>query len=143
LYLTTTVLFLILVINVFLRYLSGGSLRWAGEAPELLFPWLVFAGVVLAAQHGSHIGIVWLTEKFSPKVRYLSWIINSSILIVGYFILARATVDLLPITHEEHTPVLGVPSSVTYFAALLGFSCIALTAFTRLLKLLFDKEVSK
>ena len=51
-YITTLLLFLILATNVFLRYLSGSSLSWAGELPELMFPWLVMAGVVLAAKIG-------------------------------------------------------------------------------------------
>ena len=38
LYVTTVLLFLILSINVFLRYLWGSSLQSAGEAPELMFP---------------------------------------------------------------------------------------------------------
>ena len=53
LYVTTVLLFGILAINVFLRYLSSTSLKAGGEAPELIFPWMVMAGVVLAAQYGS------------------------------------------------------------------------------------------
>lgn len=36
--LSTTVIFLILVINTVLRYATGSSLQWANEIPELLFP---------------------------------------------------------------------------------------------------------
>ena len=51
LWLSTSVIFAILVANTVLRYATGTSLQWANEVPELLFPWLVMAGVVLAA-HG-------------------------------------------------------------------------------------------
>ena len=57
LWLSTAVIFLILVANTVLRYATGSSLQWANEVPELLFPWLVMAGVVLAAQQGADI---WL-----------------------------------------------------------------------------------
>mgnify|MGYP006171134405 CR=1 FL=1 len=50
LWLTTAVIFLILTANTVLRYVSGSSLQWANELPELLFPWLVMAGVVMAAE---------------------------------------------------------------------------------------------
>ena len=46
---STTVIFLILAANTVLRYATGSSLQWGNEVPELLFPWLVMAGVVLAA----------------------------------------------------------------------------------------------
>ena len=46
LWLTSAVIFVILTANTVLRYVSGSSLQWANELPELLFPWLVMAGVV-------------------------------------------------------------------------------------------------
>ena len=52
---STLVIFVILVCNTALRYASGASLQWANEVPELLFPWLVMSGVVLAAARGAHI----------------------------------------------------------------------------------------
>jgi len=55
LWITTVVIFVILVSNTVLRYATGSSLQWANELPELLFPWLVMSGVVLAAAHGAHI----------------------------------------------------------------------------------------
>ena len=54
LWISTVVIFAILVGNTILRYATGASLQWANEVPELLFPWLVMSGVVLAAQHGAH-----------------------------------------------------------------------------------------
>jgi TRAP-type C4-dicarboxylate transport system permease small subunit len=46
LWVSTTVIFVILSVNTGLRYATGSSLQWANEVPELLFPWLVMAGVV-------------------------------------------------------------------------------------------------
>ena len=62
LYITFGAIFFILCSDVFLRYFAGSSLRWASEIPELLFPWLVMAGVVLAAQHGAHIATTFLAD---------------------------------------------------------------------------------
>ncbi|HQR21864.1 MAG TPA: TRAP transporter small permease subunit, partial [Burkholderiaceae bacterium] len=69
LYLTFGAIFCILCSDVVLRYFSGSSLRWASEIPELLFPWLVMAGVVLAAQHGAHIATTFLADAVKGKVR--------------------------------------------------------------------------
>ena len=69
LWLSTTVIFVILVANTVLRYATGSSLQWANEVPELLFPWLVMAGVVLAAQHGAHITTSFLVEKLPFSLR--------------------------------------------------------------------------
>jgi TRAP-type C4-dicarboxylate transport system permease small subunit len=131
LYITMVTLFGVLTVNVILRYVAGTSMQWAGEIPELVFPWMVMAGVVLASQYGSHISIVWLTEKFSASL--LRWIkVGHAIaLMAGYATLAWGTWTLIPIVHSEHSHVLGVPTSVTYGCMLAGFAAMVLTAFTQ------------
>mgnify|MGYP000004520689 CR=1 FL=1 len=61
------IVFVILVGNTVLRYASGSSLQWANEVPELLFPWLVMAGVVLAALQGAHIATTVLMEAVPAR----------------------------------------------------------------------------
>ena len=141
-YLTTVLLFVILAANVFLRYISGSSLRAAGEAPELMFPWMVMAGVVLAAQYGSHIAISWLTEKFPSNVRRAIAIMNCLILVAAYSTLAWGTITLMPIAHTEHTHVLGVPASVTYSCMLIAFIFLVTTSITQSLRMLINYTFS-
>lgn len=128
LYVTTAALFLILTTNVFLRYLAGTSLQSAGEAPELLFPWMVMAGVVMAALHGAHISIAWFVEKLPVAARRPVAILNCGILVLAYGTLVHAVIKLLPIVADERSHVLGVPTSVTYSCLLLGFIGIILIA---------------
>jgi len=134
LYATMVFLFLVLSVNVALRYIGSTSMQWAGEVPELVFPWMVMAGVVLAAQHGTHISIVWLTEKFSASVRRFFLLLNAGLLFVGYGFLTWGTWTLLPIVHTEHSHVLGVPTSVTYSCMMLGFTALMLTSLTQALR---------
>ncbi|MFM2342492.1 MAG: hypothetical protein RLZZ592_2145, partial [Pseudomonadota bacterium] len=68
-WLATSVIFVILCANTVLRYVTGSSLQWGAELPELLFPWLVMAGVVLGAAHGSHITTSFLVETLPAPVR--------------------------------------------------------------------------
>ena len=63
LWVSTSVIFVILCANTVLRYATGSSLQWGNEVPELLFPWLVMAGVVLAALQGAHITTSFMMEK--------------------------------------------------------------------------------
>jgi TRAP-type C4-dicarboxylate transport system permease small subunit len=95
---------------------------------------MVMAGVVLAAQHGAHISIVWLTEKFSPPLRRGVRLLNGLILMAGYSYLAWGTYTLMPIVHTEHSHVLHVPTSVTYGCMLVGFIALVLTSLTQALR---------
>lgn len=131
LYLTLSVVFIILSINVGLRYVAGTSLAWASELPELMFPWMIMAGVVLAAQHGSHIAVVIVTQKLGASRR---WVLAAGSLIVAalYGSLAWMAVPVAQIAHDEKTPILQVPGSLSVGCLVLGFALLALVTLCRL-----------
>ena len=91
LWLSTSVIFAILVANTVLRYATGSSLQWANEVPELLFPWLVMAGVVLAALRGAHITTSFLVEKLPQAARQASVMAGWLLVTALYATLAWAT----------------------------------------------------
>lgn len=131
LYITLTGMFLILSANVGLRYVAGSSLAWASELPELMFPWLIMAGVVLAAQHGSHIAIVILTQKLGAAQR---WVLTCGSLVVAglYGSLAVVAWPLMEIAADERTPILQVRGSVSVSCLMLGFALLAIVTLCRL-----------
>jgi len=128
LWLSTVAIFVILVANTVLRYARGSSLQWANEVPELLFPWLVMAGVVLAAVHSAHITTTFLMEAVPAAVRRVvgvtSWLVVAGL----YGTLAWATFRMLDVVHDEKSPILQVPGSVTYGCVMGGMVMLALLA---------------
>lgn len=128
LWLSTAVIFVILAANTVLRYFTGSSLQWANEIPELLFPWLVMAGVVLAALQGAHIATTFLMEAVQPGIRRLvatvSWLVVAGL----YATLAVATFRMLEIVHDEKSPILQLPGSITYACVMVGMGLLALLA---------------
>lgn len=131
LYVTLTLTFLILSANVALRYVSGTSLAWASELPELMFPWIIMSGVVLAAQHGSHIAVVLLTQRLGASRR---WVLAGGATIVAllYLGLTWATLPLMEISADEYTPILNVPGSVTVGCLMVGFVLLAVVTLTQI-----------
>ena len=128
LWLSFVVIFLILVANTVLRYATGASLQWASEVPELLFPWLVTAGVVLAALHGSHITTTFLVDKLPPCARRIvataGWLVVAGL----YATLSLATWRMLEVVHDERSPILQLPGSITYACVMGGMVLLALLA---------------
>lgn len=128
LWLSTVAIFVILVANTVLRYATGSSLQWANEVPELLFPWLVMAGVVLAAQHGAHIATTFLMEAVPGGVRRLvatiAWVVVAGL----YATLTVATARMLEIVHDEKSPILQLPGSITYGCVMVGMALLAVLA---------------
>jgi len=128
LWITTVVIFAILVANTVLRYATGSSLQWANELPELLFPWLVMSGVVLAAAHGAHITTTFLMEALPAAVRRWVAVLSWLVVAVLYGTLAHATWQMLEIAHDEKSPILQVPGSLTYGCVMGGLAMLGLLA---------------
>ena len=128
LWISTAVIFVILAANTVLRYATGSSLQWANEVPELLFPWLVMSGVVLAAAHGAHITTSFLMDAVPAALR--RWTAIGTWLVVAglYGTLAWATFQMLAIVHDEKSPILQVPGSLTYGCVMVGLLMLGLLA---------------
>lgn len=128
LWVTTSVIFVILCANTVLRYSTGTSLQWGSELPELLFPWMVMAGVVLGASHGSHITtsflVEWLPAAARRVIAVVVWLAVSAL----YAVLSRATWNMLDIVADEKSPILQVPGSVTYGCVMGGMAMLSLLA---------------
>jgi TRAP-type C4-dicarboxylate transport system permease small subunit len=128
LWISTSVIFVILVANTALRYATGSSLQWANEVPELLFPWLVMSGVVMAAAQGAHITTSFLVEAVPPGVRrtiaVLGWLAVAGL----YATLSLATFRMLEIVHDEKSPILQLPGSLTYGCVMVGMVLLGLLA---------------
>jgi TRAP-type C4-dicarboxylate transport system permease small subunit len=131
LYITLSVVFVILSVNVCLRYAAGSSLSWASELPELMFPWMIMSGVVIAAQHGSHIAVVMLTQKLGAARR---WVLTGASLVVAalYLGLAYTALPVFEIAADERSPIMQVPGSVSVGCLLSGFVMLALVTLCRL-----------
>ena len=131
LYATLAVVFVILAANVALRYVAGTSLASASELPELLFPWMIMAGVVLAAQHGSHIAVVIFTQKLGASRR---WVLGAGSLVVAvlYAALAATAWPLMEIAADERSPILQVPGSVSVGCLVIGFAMLSIVTLCKL-----------
>ena len=104
LWLTTVVIFVILTANTILRYTAGTGLQWANELPELLFPWLVMAGVVLAAEKGAHIATVFMMEALPPRLQRFVAVVGWLVVAALYAMLSKATYGMLDIVQDEKSP---------------------------------------
>lgn len=133
--LTIGALTAMLNLNVIARYaLEMGGIAWVGELPEQLFPWLIAAGIVLAARNGSHIAVDFALTRLNPRVSRIIALLVHVLIAVSYVVLLIVVLRVAQIAALEHSPLLGLPRSYGYFA--LAFCCggtalISLTIFLR------------
>ncbi|GBD49801.1 TRAP transporter small permease [Methylopila sp. Yamaguchi] len=121
---TGTTLLVLLTSNVVARYvLAGGGFEWAQELPERMFPWFIMAGVALAVQKGGHMAVETLLPRLDRMGVKTVLLLGHAIVIASYVVLCAEAIGVADIVSIETSPVLGMPSSTSYYALALG--CVA------------------
>jgi TRAP-type C4-dicarboxylate transport system permease small subunit len=126
-FVTGIALTVILTSNVAARYVfAAGGIDAAQELPERIFPWFIFAGVVLAAQAGGHMSVDWLLDKLDTRGRRNLLLFANAIVIASYLILCQQALVVAEIAKAERSPVLDLPNSHGYWAVASGCLLLAL-----------------
>lgn len=109
--------------NVAARYLfASGGLNEVGEIPEMIFPWLIAAGIILGVQRGAHIAVDFISGALPPRGKVAMIVFVNAIVIAAYAMLVGPVMEIAEITAIEKSPLLGLPRSI-------GFYSLAFTIF--------------
>lgn len=123
--------------NAVLRYTTDASLNWSVEVVQLVFPWFIMAGAVMAAQHGRHIGVELFVALL--PVRIARWIavpvqalIFAACLTVIYVYLGFGMFEggMEYAAGDVSFTSLGIPQSWSYAALLFGYALLGVTTLT-------------
>ncbi len=130
-------------VNAVLRYTTDASLSWSVEIIQLVFPWFIMAGAVLAAQHSRHIGVSFFLSVCSVRIAKLMILLVQQLILigcitVGYVYLGFGEFEggMEYAAGDVAFTSLGVPQSWSYLALLVGYILLGLTALTRFYRVL-------
>ncbi len=133
---TTVVTGVTLMAGVLMRYFLGSSLAWGSELPVMLFPWLVMAGVVMAAARHQHLGVDFFVRKVSPGVARVIMSLVQVFIIVLMAVLSDQSRSLLMFLQYQTSPVLGWPASWAFYSLPVGAGGVLLLAIIDLIGLI-------
>lgn len=135
-FVTIAVLLASLTINVTLRYvLGGGGRSWLSELPEHLFPWMVAAGVVLAAIQGAHIAVDILLHGLKPKAGRLLAIAIQLAVAATYVVLGFVAIRVSQIVAIEYSALLNISRRWAYYALVFMSAGVTLASLSLALRL--------
>ena len=63
------VLTIVVVLQVFYRYVLNDSLRWGWDIPRLCFIWVILLSIPLGIRYNAHVGIDIVVQRFGPAMR--------------------------------------------------------------------------
>lgn len=130
------VMFVSLMAEVVVRYLTNQGMGWPTEMPNILFPWLVMGGIVLAAQRGQHIAVTAINGLLGRGGNRVLLLGQQVLVAATFFYLAWVGLDVIEITGTEEYPVTGITAKWAYMAMIVGFVGLGLTALTTFVQLL-------
>jgi TRAP-type C4-dicarboxylate transport system permease small subunit len=74
----------IMVVQVFCRYVLGASLIWAEELCRYLLVWMTFLFLGAAFQRGEMVGFEFLVRRLSPRAK--AWLLTPAYLVCAAFL---------------------------------------------------------
>ena len=118
--------FVLVLLQVFFRYVLNESLFWAEELVRGLMVWGVMIGSALVASARGHIRVEVLERMLPPTGgRIVVWICDA-LTITFSLILLWAAVQLMDRTWLQQSPLLEVPKWTVYMAIACGAGLEAL-----------------
>ncbi|TMV85388.1 TRAP transporter small permease [Thioclava sp. BHET1] len=134
--LALSAMFCALLAEVIVRYFTDRSLGWPTELPNILFPWLIMSGIVIAAQRGAHIAAEPVRMLLGDgAVRAL--LMGLHLLVaVSFTYLGWLSLTVIAITKIQVFPMTGLGQSWAYSSMLFGFGGIALASIINMVRVL-------
>jgi TRAP-type transport system small permease protein len=110
----------IIIIQVFMRYIFLYSLSWSEEVARYLMIWVSFLGASLALKHGFHIGVEFVINRISGKMRgWINLIAKVGILVfLIYFTIGGFRVSWA--VRDQDSPALLFSMAYAYLSAPMG-----------------------
>lgn len=130
-------IFLALMTEVVVRYLTHASLGWPNEVPNLLFPWLIMGGIVLGARRGSHIAAEAFRSLLTTEQLRILLMLIHLLVAVAFAYLGYLSLQVISITRAQVFPMTGLGQAWAYSSLLFGFGGIALASLVNLIRVAF------
>ena len=118
------VMVVLVICNVFMRYIFDFSISWAEEVATICFVWCVFIGASAGYKHKMDVGITLVIDKLPSHLQpFISLLTRLLLLVLNAYIFYMAIV-FTRIAWVKPTAVLGVSSAVFNLALVVGFGLI-------------------
>ena len=126
-------------LNVVLRYVFNSGISISEELSRFLFVWLIFAGAIVAAIEGAHLGMDSVV-KLLPRRGMIAFAVISDILVIACCVLlAHGAWVQAGLNMSNASPVSGLPLGIMYVACLFASIGIGIVAIGHLWRILQGK----
>lgn len=110
----------LVIMQVFFRYILSSSIDWSDEMSRLMFVWSIFLAIPHGVRAGVHVGIDIMLNAFSDRVR--DAILRTMLGFCGLLaiIVSYYCVYVIMGKWQEKMPTLGVTAALYYIPVLIS-----------------------
>ena len=116
----------LIVVQIFMRYVMQDSLTWSEELARYLFVWVSYIGVSYAVKRSAHIRVEAATMFLPERVkRYVILLSHLAFLVFAVMVVKEGyTLSMKIFKFGQTSPALGIPMGYIYLAPTVGFLLI-------------------
>ncbi len=123
---------LLVLMNVFLRYIMDTGIYWSEEVATICFVWFVFLGSSVAYRKNAHLGVDLLVKRLPDKLRKTVEIIVDLILLIINAYIFYLSIKYVGKTYVKPTAVLAISSAYVSSCLVLSFGLTSIHALRKL-----------
>ncbi|CTU68659.1 TRAP transporter small permease [Escherichia albertii] len=119
-----SIMFLLVLINVLMRFIFNSGIDIAEELPRFLFVWMIFIGAVVAIKDQSHIRVDLFINKMPVLGQQICQLVSQVLMLVCSITLIYGTWIESDILSTTYSPVLDVNMLLIFGISWLTGVCI-------------------
>lgn len=112
---------ILVVINIFMRYIMNSGLVWTEEVATSCFVWSVFIGAIAVFKKRGHVGVDIIVKRMPAGLQKAIQLITDLILVALNGYMAYLSMLYIQTSYTKMTPVLGVSSAYISTSVLIAF----------------------
>ncbi len=138
-----TIIFSVVLLQIFFRYVLNSPLTWSEELSRYLFIWISFLGWTLATRHNTHIRVEFAINALPTKIRFIIKIISQIIII--FFVGMLAYLGIRMAARSVDVPTITLFFTYAYIYAIVPIASAIILFYTILdfIDMIKHKEMAK
>ncbi len=105
---------LVVVSQVFCRYVLNSSLFWSEELARYLLVWLTFLGAAVAYWRGMHPGVDLIYSRLGSQAKLFNRLLVHLLCLFFFFIIIRYGIEFAYFVRLQTTPALMLPKWIIF-----------------------------
>lgn len=114
------VMTVVLLLQVFYRYVLNESLAWGWDVPRLCFIAVVLLSIPLGIRYNAHVGIDIVYERFGPRTKRAVRIFNAVFMLILSAVVTYYAGHLAVDTWDQMMPGIQLSVGLFYIALAVG-----------------------